>query len=91
MPSPRLSPKIAGFLGLQMRAVQLLLVLAWAFSLWQTRPNHVGTTGGIDPITTFVTWTAATVIFGALIAVHHIFAKQLGTEKKGVRRGVQSW
>lgn len=91
MPSPRLAPKVARFFGLQMRLVQLALVAAWAFSLWQTRPNRMGTTGGIDPITTFVTWTAATVIFGALIGLHHIFAKQLGHEAKAARRGVQSW
>jgi hypothetical protein len=91
MPSPRLSPKIARFLGLQAVAVPVALVIAWALVIWQTLPNRMGSDGGIDLITSFVTWTAATVIFGALIAVHLIFARQLFSEAKGTRRGVRSW
>ena len=91
MPSPRLSPGVARLLGLQMVAVPILLVLAWAFVIFHTRPNHMGTTGGLDPITAFIVWTATTVIFGFLIAIHLIFARQLFGESKGVRRGIASW
>lgn len=91
MPSPRLSPGVARLLGLQMIVVPVALVVAWAFVIWQTQPNRMGTTGGIDPITSFIVWTAATVIFGLLIALHLIFAKQLFGESKGVRRGIESW
>ena len=91
MPSPRLSPGVARFLGLQMVVVPIALVLAWAFVIWQTQPNRMGTTGGLDLITAFIVWTAATVIFGFLIAIHLIFARQLFGESKGVRRGIASW
>ena len=91
MPSPRLSPGVARLLGLQMVVVPIALVIAWAFVIWQTQPNRMGTTGGLDPITAFIVWTAATVIFGFLIAIHLIFARQLFGESKGVRRGIASW
>ena len=74
-----------------MTAVPLGLLLAWAFVIWQTRPNRMGSEGGIDLITAFVVWMAATVIFGFLIAIHLIFAKQLFGESKGTRRGIESW
>lgn len=91
MPSPRLSPKLARLLALQMFGVMLALILVWAFVLYNTRPNHPGTTGGIDPINTTLTWIAFTVVFAALIGVHFLFARQLLGESRGVRRGVQSW
>ncbi|HZF67387.1 MAG TPA: hypothetical protein VEZ47_05060 [Gemmatirosa sp.] len=91
MPSPRLSPGIARILGLQMIAVPVALVLAWAFVIWQTLPNRMGSDGGIDLITAFVVWTAATIIFGFLGAIHLIFARQLFGESKGTRRGIESW
>lgn len=91
MPSPRLSPKIARLLSLQFLATPLVLLLVLAFLLYHTRPNHVGTTGGIDPINTFITWFAFVVVFAALIAIQLIFARQLRSEAKGERRGVESW
>lgn len=91
MPSPRLSPGVARILGFQMVLVPLALVAAWAFTIWQTWPNRMGSDGGIDLITAFIVWTAATVIFGFLIAIHLIFAKQLFGESKGTRRGIESW
>jgi len=74
-----------------MAAVPVGLLLTWAFVIWQTRPNRMGSEGGIDLITAFVVWMAATVIFGFLIAIHLIFAKQLFGESKGTRRGIESW
>ncbi len=91
MPSPRLSPKIARLLALQMRLIPLLLLGALAFVLYHTRPNQSAETGGIDPINTFITWMAFIVVFGALIAIHLIFGRQLSSEAKGERRGVKSW
>ena len=91
MPSPRLSPKIARLLTLQLRLIPLALLAALAFLLYHTRPNQMGTTGGLDPINTFITWMAFIVVFGALIAIHLIFGKQMASEAKGERRGVKSW
>ncbi|MBV9879449.1 MAG: hypothetical protein JO180_03090 [Gemmatirosa sp.] len=92
MPSPRLSPKTARLMGLQMLATVGALVLVWAFVLYFTRPNHpLQTTGGIDTINVTITWIAFTVIFGALGAIHIIFARQLFSEAKGVRRDTRSW
>jgi hypothetical protein len=91
MPSPRLPSGVARILGLMMTAVPLALLAAWALVIWQTRPNRMGSEGGIDLITAFVVWMAATVIFGFLIAIHLIFAKQLFGESKGTRRGIESW
>jgi hypothetical protein len=91
VPSPRLSPKIAKLLSLQMRLIPLALLALLGFLLYQTRPNQVGSTGGIDPINTFITWMAFIVVIGALIAIHLIFGRQLSSEAKGERRGVKSW
>jgi hypothetical protein len=66
MPSPRLTPKLARFLGAQM-----MLVI-----------------GGTNVT---ITWIAFTVIFLALALIHLIFARQLFSEAKGVRRGIESW
>ena len=91
MPSPRLSPKIARILALQLRLIPLALVGVLAFLIWHTRPNQMGSTGGIDPINTFITWMAFIVVIGALIAIHLIFGRQMGSEARGERRGVRSW
>ena len=91
MPSPRLSPKIAKLLAIQMRIIPLGILAALAFLLYHTRPNAMGTTGGLDPINTFITWMAFIVVFGAIIAIHLIFGRQLSSEAKGERRGVKSW
>ncbi len=91
MPSPRLSPKIAKLLAIQMRLIPLGLLALLAFVLYNTRPNDSADVGGLDPINTFITWFAFIVVFGALIAIHLIFGKQLSSEAKGERRGVQSW
>jgi hypothetical protein len=92
MPSPRLSPKIARFLAAQMLLVVGGLVLLWAVILYFTRPNHpLTTTGGIDTVNVTITWVAFTVIFLALALIHLIFARQLLSEAKGVRRGIESW
>ena len=91
MPSPRLAPKVARLLGLQLFAVVLVLLAVLAFVLYHTRPNHPGTTGGIDPIHTAITWIAFIGIFTALIYIHVNFARQLLSEAKGTRRGVESW
>ena len=91
MPSPRLSPKIAKLLAIQMRLVPLGLLAVLAFVLYNTRPNRMGTDGGLDPVNTFITWFAFIVVFGALIAIHLIFGRQLSSEAKGERRGVKSW
>ena len=91
MPSPRLSPKIARLLSLQFRVIPLVLLGLLAYLLYQTRPNYMGTAGGIDPINTFLTWFAFIVVFAALIAIQLIFGRQMSSEAKGERRGVNSW
>jgi TRAP-type C4-dicarboxylate transport system permease small subunit len=91
VPSPRLSPKIAKLLTAQLLLTCLAMLGALAFLLYHTRPNQMGTTGGIDPINTFVTWMAFVVVFGALIAIQLIFARQTRSEANGERRGVKSW
>lgn len=91
MPSPRLSPKIARFLGLQMLGTAALIFLGLLFALYHTRPNRMGTTGGIDAINTAITWTALVVIGSALIYLQVNFARQLFAESKGERRGVRTW
>ena len=92
MPSPRLPSKVARLLGTQMVVVIAVLVALWAFLLWGTRPNHpVKTTGGIDATNVTITWIAFTVVILALALIHLIFARQLFSEAKGVRRGVKSW
>ncbi len=91
MPSPRLSPKFARLLALQFRTTPILLIALLAFLLYETRPNHMGSTGGIDPVNTFLTWFAFIVVFGALIAIQLIFGKQMSSESRGERRGVKSW
>jgi hypothetical protein len=92
MPSPRLSPKSARLLALQMVATVALLVLVLAFVMYNTRPNHpIATTGGIDGINTTITWIAFTGILFALAMIHVIFARQLFSESRGTRRGIASW
>lgn len=92
MPSPRLSPKIARMLALQMVGTVVVLALVWAFVLYNTRPNHPQmTTGGIDATNTTITWIAFTGVLFALAMIHVIFARQLFSEAKGIRRGVASW
>ena len=92
MPSPRLSPKFARIMALQMVGTVVVLVLVLAFVLYNTRPNHpVATTGGIDGINTTITWIAFAGILFALAMVHVIFARQLFSEARGVRRGIASW
>jgi hypothetical protein len=91
MPSPRLSPKVARLLGMQLLLVPLVLLAVYAFVLWNTRPNGPGETGGIDTIHTAITWIAFTGIFIALGYIHVNFARQLLSESKGTRRGVETW
>lgn len=92
MPSPRLAPKVARLLGLQMLLVVAGLVAVLAVVLFNTRPNHPpASTGGIDTIHTTITWIAFIGIFTALGYVHLNFARQLFSESKGIRRGVASW
>jgi ABC-type Fe3+-siderophore transport system permease subunit len=91
MPSPRLTPKVARLLGLQMFAVVAALLAVLAFVLFNTRPNRPGTTGGIDPINVTITWIAFAFIVGALIYIHVNFARQLLGESRGARRGVETW
>ena len=91
MPSPRLPPKVARMLGAQMVIVIGVLVVLWAFLLWGTRANHPGMTGGIDATNVTITWIAFTIVILALALIHLIFARQLFSEAKGVRRGVESW
>lgn len=91
MPSPRLSPKVARLLAMQLLLVPLALLALFAFVVWNIRPNHPGSTGGIDTIHAVITGIAFTGIFVALGYIHVNFARQLLSESKGVRRGVQSW
>ena len=91
MPSPRLSPKIARILALQLFGVVVALLAVLAFLMWNTRPNGPGDTGGIDPIHVTITWTAFIAVLGALIYIHVNFARQLLSESRGERRGVKSW
>jgi hypothetical protein len=91
MPSPRLPAKTARLLGGQMIGTIVVIVLLWAFVLYNTRPNHPGMSGGIDRTNVTIAWIAFTVIFLALSLIHFIFARQLFDEAKGVRRGTQSW
>jgi hypothetical protein len=91
MPSPRLAPKVARLLALQMLAVVAGLILVYAFVVWNIRPNHPGTTGGIDTIHAVITGIAFAGIFIALGYIHFNFARQLRSESRGDRRGVQSW
>lgn len=91
MPSPRLPSKLARLLGTQMVVVIAGLVVLWAVVLYFTRPNHPPMTGGIDATNVTITWIAFTVIFLALALIHLIFARQLFSEAKGVRRGIESW
>lgn len=91
MPSARLSPKVARLIGLQLFGVAAVLVLVLAFVLWNTRPNHPGTTGGIDAIHVTITWIAVAAILGALMYIHVNFGRQLLGESRGERRGVETW
>lgn len=91
MPSARLSPKFARLLGLQTLMTPVLLLAVLAFLLYNTRPNHMGTTGGIDAINVTITWIAFIVVLGAISAINLIFSRQLRGEAKGERRGVKSW
>jgi hypothetical protein len=91
MPSPRLSPKVARLLGLQLFAVVVALLAVLAFVLWNTRPNRAMANGGIDTIHVAITWIAFAAIFGALIYIHVNFARQLLGEARGERRGVETW
>jgi UDP-N-acetylmuramyl pentapeptide phosphotransferase/UDP-N-acetylglucosamine-1-phosphate transferase len=91
MPSPRLNPKIARLLGLQMFVVILGLVALVAFVFYNTRPNSPGETGGIDAINTTITWIAFIGVGTALAYIHFNFARQLRAEAKGDRKGVKTW
>jgi hypothetical protein len=93
MPSPRLSPKVARLLAMQMFGTVVVLLAVLALVLWNTRPNGPAPhyTGGIDPIHVTITWIAFVAILGSLIYIHVNFARQLLGESKGVRRGVESW
>lgn len=91
MPSPRISPKVARLLGLQLLVVVVALVVAYAFVVFNTQPNQPGTTGGIDAINSTIVWIAIAGIFIALGYIHVNFARQMLSESKGTRRGVESW
>ncbi|WP_284350558.1 hypothetical protein [Roseisolibacter agri] len=91
MPSPRLAPKVARLLSLQMLVVIAGLIAVYALVLWGTRPQHPGQTGGIDTIHSLITRIAFTGVFVALGYIHFNFGRQLRSEAKGVRRGVESW
>jgi len=92
MPSPRLPSKVARLLGTQMVITIAVLVVLWAFLIWGTRPNHPpADTGGIFGAHVIITWVAFTVVILALALIHSIFARQLFSEAKGVRRGIKSW
>ena len=92
MPSARLQPKVARMLGAQMLGTVVILVLLLAFVLYNTRPNHpLQTTGGIDVTNVTIAWIAFTVVVAALSGVHLIFARQLMSEAKGIRRDTRSW
>ena len=93
MPSPRLSPKVARLLAMQMFGVVLAILAVLVFVLWNTRPNGPapGHTGGIDGIHVTITWIAFVAVLGALIYIHVNFARQLLGESRGDRRGVETW
>jgi len=93
MPSPRLTPKVARLLAMQMFGVVLALLALLAFLLWNTRPNGAppGSTGGIDVTHVTITWMAFVAILGAIIYIHVNFARQLLGESRGDRRGVETW
>ena len=91
MPSPRLAPKVARLLALQMLVVIAGLIAVYAVVLWGTRPQPPGLTGGIDTSHSLITRSAFTGVFVALGYIHFNFARQLRSEAKGVRRGVESW
>ena len=91
MPSPRLVPKVARLLALQMLAVVAGLVAVYAVVLWGTQPQHPGQTGGIDTIHSLITRIAFTGVFVALGYIHFNFARQLRSESNGERRGVETW
>jgi len=94
MPSPRLTPKVARLLAMQMFGVVLALLAVLAFVLWNTRPNGPaasGYVGGIDATHVTITWIAFAAILGALIYIHVNFARQLLSESRGDRRGVETW
>jgi hypothetical protein len=94
MPSPRLSPKVARLLAMQMFGTVAVLLLILAFVYWNTRPNGPaagGYVGGIDATHVTITWIAFAAVLGALIYIHVNFARQLLGESKGARRGVETW
>lgn len=91
MPSPRLAPKVARLLSVQMLVTILALVALLAFVLFNTRPNSPGQTGGIDPINTAITWIAFIGVCTALGYIHFNFSRQLRGEARGDRRGVETW
>jgi len=91
MPSPRLTPKVARLLGGQALVVIAGLAVVWAVVIFFTRPNSPPSTGGIDGTNVTITWIAFTVILLALALINLIFARQLFSEAKGVRRGIKSW
>jgi hypothetical protein len=74
-----------------MLAVVAGLAVVWAIVIFFTRPNAPPSTGGIDVVNVTITWIAFTVILLALALIHLIFARQLFSEAKGVRRGIESW
>jgi hypothetical protein len=91
MPSPRLPSKLARLLGAQMLVVIAGLAVLWAVVIFFTRPNEPPSTGGIDDVNVMITWVAFTVILLALALIHLLFARQLFSEARGVRRGIESW
>jgi len=93
MPSPRLSSKVARLLAMQMFGVVLALLAVLAFVLWNTKPNGPAPydTGGIDPIHVTITWIAFVGVLGALMYIHFNFGRQLLSESRGERRGVETW
>ena len=94
MPSPRLSPKVARLLAMQMFGVVIALIAVLAFVIWNTKPNGPaasGYTGGIDSIHVTITWIAFVGVLGALMYIHFNFARQLLGESRGERRGDETW
>ena len=91
MPSPRLSPKVARFAGLQALVGALGVIALYLLGLSITRSNEMGDTGGIDDVNMMICWIAFTGIMIALVYVHVTIARQLFGESKGVQRGVKSW
>ena len=74
--------KFARFAALGAGAVTLGLIALFALFAYITRPTP---TGGMNWSITLVTWASVGIVFGILILVHLIFARELHAASRAPR------